>query len=274
MLPPESECQTPLAPASELDSPVFCVVLHDVAGVFRSEIREVVRQLKVLVGQHFTCAVVPQWHGQDDPQALSNVISTCEECAEWMIHGMTHLRETRGGLVSWLTKQADEFGGMKLSQIQERVSMCQRLIQAATGQKPVGLVAPCWSLPVRPQNLKQIDYVMGYRSLIRCDADVHLRPSISLRQQEARATGCHHEIPLATWSYDWGRFGSVASFVNLYSELRFRFHRHVVPCVVIHPADVNRNWLPVAIKKIQKLLEQGYQPVTPRMLLAESGRVL
>lgn len=240
--------------ANNLNSPAFCVVLHDVAGPFRIQLQQIVRRVFDLVGSDFACAVVPAWHGNHDEVALAELISICSECDEWMIHGMTHRRENRGRLVSWLTSGADEFGGLPLTEIQERVTRSQAMIQDLTGILPTGLVAPCWSLQVRAYELMGIDYVMGYNGLVPCCRSKNDRSAATIR--------------LASWSYDWGRFGKVASLVNVFPELRYRSFTDIVPCVVIHPADVARGWLPVAIQRIQKLLDLGYQPVAPASLLS------
>ncbi|MEP3479378.1 MAG: hypothetical protein ABJZ55_09035 [Fuerstiella sp.] len=261
--------------ANNLNSPAFCVVLHDVAGPFRIQIQHIVRQVFGLVGNRFACALVPAWHGHCDDAALAELISICGGCDEWLVHGMTHRRESDGHggqsgtsrgtsrgfspgyggrLVSWLTNGADEFGGLPLIQIQERVTRSQFIIRDLTGRLPTGLVAPCWSLPVRSNELKGIDYVMGYNGLVPCCRSENDQPEATVR--------------IASWSYDWGRFGKVASLVNLFPEVRFRSLTDIVPCVVIHPADVGRGWLPVAIRKIQKLLDLGYRPVVPASLMS------
>lgn len=238
---------------------VFCVVLHDVAGGFQPEMRKIVEQVSDLLDGCFACAVVPSWHGEDDKHGMAEVVSVCGGCEEWMIHGMTHRRVSGGLFVSWLTNGSDEFGGMELAEIQERVLTSQENIRALTGIKSVGLVAPCWSLPVNPDELDGIDYVMGYNCLVPCRANANAGkvPVATVR--------------LATWSYDWGRIPSVASLVNVFPSWRFQLIQDVVPCVVIHPADVARGWLPVAASRIQKLLTLGYRPVTPqKLMLAES----
>lgn len=241
----------------------FCVVLHDVAAVFASELDLIVRQVKDLVDGNFSCAVVPQWHGHIDPAGLAKAVSICGDCSEWMIHGMTHQRQTGGGLVSWLTAAADEFGGLKRAEIQERLLVSQQNIQTVTGSRPVGLVAPCWNLPVNAESLTGIDYVMGYNRLQPCFQDAD---SVSGARREKLAEP-RKVVRLATWSYDWGRLGSVASLVNCYPASRLRWTHDISPCVVIHPADVRRGWLPVAAQRIHKLLSLGYQSVTPCELL-------
>lgn len=242
----------------------FAVVVHDVASVFSDDLQQIVRQIEDLIGHGFACAVVPTWHGQIDERGLTDVISICSGCSEWMIHGMTHQRETGGGLVSWLTHRSDELAGINLAEIQERVSYSQEMILAATGKRPMGLVAPCWSLPVDLQRLTGINYAMGYNRLLTCFNDEDLVSSAASKQVAKQ----HKAVQLATWSYDWGRCTSAASILNLYPQLRFRFKQNISPCVVIHPADVGRGWLPVALQQIQKLLELGYRPVTPSKLLS------
>lgn len=248
--------QTDDAPV--LTPAVFCVVLHDVAGLFQTQVQEIVQQVGDLVDGCFACGMVPFWHGKDDKRQMADLVSVCGECEEWMIHGMTHRRERGGRLVSWLTNGADEFGGLRPVEIQERVAKSQERIRALTGPRPMGMVAPCWRLPVSPHQLQGIDYVMGYNGLVSCCSDAGQVP---LQAAPLAA------VPLASWSYDWGRFGSVASVVNIIPAWRFQFIKNVVPCVVIHPADVGRGWLPVAVHRIQKLLDLGYQPVTPQKLM-------
>lgn len=228
----------------------FSVVIHDVATVFARQIDTIASAVRPLVGDQFACGVVPAWHGQSDSRKLARVIDLCGESGEWLVHGMTHQREHRGGIISWLTHRSDEFSGLEFSEIQSRVNDAAALIQELTGKIPVGLVAPCWRLPVDPKQLNGIDYVMGYHRLLPC-------------------SGEKQQVSLATWSYDWGRFRQMASAVNLIPAVRFAFTTEVVPCVVIHPADVDRGWLPVAIRRIEWLLEREFSPVTPSQLLTK-----
>lgn len=228
----------------------FCVVVHDVAGVFSSQVETIAKAVRPLIGGRFTCGIVPRWHGEFDSQKLTDVIRLCGECDEWLVHGMTHRRIGRGGLVSWLTNHSDEFRGLELSEIQNRVDGAAVLIQKFTEERPIGLVAPCWQLPVDPTLLNGIDYVMGYNNLVPCCADLQ-------------------QVPLATWSYDWGRFRRAASVVNAVPAVRLALLSAVVPCVVIHPADVGRGWLPVAIRRIKWLMEREYLPAVPSQLLTK-----
>lgn len=237
-----------------LGSPLFCVVLHDVAAPFRLQVQQIVTQVFDFIGSRFACGVVPLWHGDRDEDGMAELISICGDCEEWMIHGVTHHRERGGRLVSWLTNGSDEFGGLQLAAIQKRVATSQAMIHDLTGILPTGLVAPCWSLPVSPNELSGIDFVMGYTRLMPCCRSEEQLPADNIR--------------LASWSYDWGRFGKVASLVNMFPELRSRIFTGIVPCVVIHPEDVVRGWLPVAIQKIEKLLNLGYQPVVPSKLMS------
>lgn len=233
----------------------FCVVLHDVAAPFQSEIRKVVDGIRPIIGSRFSAAIVPCWDGREDPSGLQAAIDICGECNEWMLHGLTHQRQRGRGLVSCLTGGLDEFSGLNAVEIQERLHRASRLIQQSTGSVPGGLVAPCWQLPVSASQLSGLQYVMGYHQLECCD-------------------GKSPALPLATWSYDWGRIRRLTSAANLLPRIRSAMKPEVIPCVVIHPADVRRGDLGKAIRQISDFVQRGRTPLVPRQLLdiEKSGR--
>ena len=87
----------------------FLVVVHDVAPVFGVQLRTIVRTLEPLVGNRFSAAVVPRWHGGPSGAADDPYGGLLGCFGERLLHGWTHQRERRNGLISWLTGQADEF---------------------------------------------------------------------------------------------------------------------------------------------------------------------
>ncbi len=51
-------------------------------------------------------------------------------------------------------------------------------------------------------------------------------------------------IPLATWSWDWGVLGPLGRVGQRFGDIYSRLRPAALPCVVVHPADVDRGYLP------------------------------
>jgi hypothetical protein len=78
------------------------------------------------------------------------------------------------------------------------------------------------------------------------------------------ASGKRHA--LATWSWDAGPV-ALAGWLLEWTGSAMA-HGASTPVVVLHPADVNRGFLPRAIRRIRLLLDEGCVPVTFERLTA------
>ncbi len=76
---------------------------------------------------------------------------------------------------------------------------------------------------------------------------------------------------LATSSYDWGWLRPAAWAGHELGFFRRWWNPDAVPCVVIHPADIRRGWLPRILRLMQQLLDEGRLPVVPRSLMPVSN---
>ena len=131
---------------------------------------------------------------------------------------------------------------------ERRVARGVRLLQDLFGVAPLGFVAPTWrrgALTLPALERHGLAYLMGLAALERPG-----RPA----------------VPLATWSWDLGRFAA-AGWLGELTGGTLTLRRRAVPCVVIHPADVARGYLPRALRRIEGLLAQGYHPALPREFL-------
>ncbi|MEZ6061030.1 MAG: hypothetical protein R3C19_11760 [Planctomycetaceae bacterium] len=224
------------------------VVFHDVAPVFEGELARAIAAVRRIVGSRFSCAAVPRWHGERPGQGIARMLEIAGECDEWLVHGLTHRREHSPGLVSRLTNRSDEFGGLTLAEIQQHIDAAKDELETVCGSKVHGLVPPAWQLPVAAVQLQRLSYVMGFRRLESCrDGAIDRR--------------------LATWSYDWGWLKSAAWAGHAMGVAAWKLTSDAIPCVVIHPADVARGWLPFILKQIERLLDSGCRPTTPGALM-------
>ncbi|MEZ6133385.1 MAG: hypothetical protein R3C53_00610 [Pirellulaceae bacterium] len=227
------------------------IVIHDVAEPFLDQIECVLRLIRPLVGTAFACAVVPNWHGREHSQH-ERLVNAIADCREILLHGLTHRRDHPGGVVSALTHRSDEFGGLEIAAIQARIDLAKCRIQERFRRTTTGLVPPAWQLPVRASQLQGVDFVMRFGRLESCAS-----PSLNR--------------PLSTYSYDWGRCGWAAWASGFLARVARYIHWQAVPCVVIHPIDVTRGWLPHINRNIENLLASGFEPITPTQCLAAQG---
>jgi predicted deacetylase len=219
----------------------FLVVVHDVAPLFTSQLWQVVRELRPLLGHRFSAAVVPSWHGGPSGASIGEYQELLNCFGERILHGWTHQSQRPNGLLSFITGQADEFRGLTSSIICERVRSAQTAFIELTGQPAWGLVPPVWQLPIPSTELDCVRFVMRFQSLESCHDPSHI-------------------YRLSTWSWDWGRFGFLAAMGELLGRIQRWKVPHAIPCIAIHPIDVNRGWFKNALGLVQELLDQNYVP--------------
>ena len=77
-------------------------------------------------------------------------------------------------------------------------------------------------------------------------------------------------IPLATWSWDWGVVAPLGRVGEWFGDYHSALAPDALPCVVIHPIDVDRGYLPRCLRVIDRLRRRGRDPVLFSELAAAS----
>ena len=237
-----------LSPRGE--SRTLLVVLHDSTPAFARETRVLVRDLAPLLGRRFSLGVVPnwnrRWHLAGHPDYCRLVRESAEEL---LLHGYFHKRQRGWSPTSWLVEGSDEMNGLDAQETRQFVERGQSVFAEAFGEPARGFVAPAWQPGhVRAESSPTlgIEYVLGF---------------FSLRSLSGR------RIPLATWTWDCGRWGWLGHLGHGIGRLSRTLDRGV-PTLAIHPRDLERGFWPRILRLIQQLLEAGYEPTTPGRLLA------
>ena len=220
----------------------FVVCVHDAAPAFRRELDEIVARLAELVGRTLCLAVVPSWQGR---WPLTRDRGFCDwaqaAAGELLLHGYTHATSQPKRLWSRIVGGANEFAGLPASDAHARVAQGQAIARAVFGEELPGFVAPAW-------HMGALDHARLRGSGVRYTVGI------------ARLTdGEGRRVPLATWSWDAGpirTLGAAGELIGRMAALR----AHAVPCVVLHPADVRRGYLPRALARVRSLLARGRQP--------------
>jgi hypothetical protein len=162
-------------------------------------------------------------------------------CGETLLHGWTHRRDHRPGIVSWATGRADEFGGCSGPDVIERVRRGRLRLEDIVGRTVRGLVPPAWRLPVDIGELRDsgIEYIFDFGRL---------------------RSAFGHNIALATFSWDWGRFSVLSRTGACLGRCLRVWNRRAVPVIAIHPADVRRGHIGFAMDMIRRLKIAGGTP--------------
>ena len=223
----------------------FLVCIHDATPAHARETRVMIRDLAPFLGRRLSCAVVPDWHGEwplaSHPDYCRMVRESSEEL---LLHGFFHRRLHGRGPITWLAEGCDEMNGLNLAATRRSLECGQRIFAEAFGEPARGFLAPGWqSGHVRPGNAG-VDHVLGFFSL---------EPAGRKR------------IPLATWSWDCGRWGWLGLVGHGIGSLRQSPDR--VPVVAIHPRDLDRGFWPAIMRRTRKLIDAGFEPSTPAALL-------
>jgi hypothetical protein len=143
--------------------------------------------------------------------------------------------------------------GLDAEETRRALERGQRVFMDAFEAPARGFIAPAWQrgyVRVGNGNTVGLDHVLGFFSL------------------ESR-TG--RRVPLATWSWDCGRWGWLGHVGHAVGQLRQSLHRGV-PALAVHPADLSRGFWPTILRLTQDLLEHGYEPCTAAQLLEVSDR--
>ncbi|WP_406694356.1 DUF2334 domain-containing protein [Singulisphaera sp. Ch08] len=220
----------------------FAVVVHDVAPAFLPQLARIAKALAPRVGRMLAGAVVPCWHGRpiEGPGGGFGRF-VAEAFGEVLQHGYTH-RQDRPGVLSLFTGRSDELVGLAREEVRRRLGLGRELLQQVLGVTPAGFVPPAWQVGrATADDLGEC----GFRYLATFGA---IQAANGLT------------IPLATWSWDWGVVGPLARVGQRFGDVSWRLRQATLPCVVVHPADVDRGYLPRVLEVIDRLLERGRTP--------------
>jgi predicted deacetylase len=227
------------------------VLVHDVAPQRAASIAVLLDALRPLVGRALAGAVVPRWGGMPLPAGAAVWDRLAQDAfGELLLHGLTHTRLGGCSPVALLTGGANELSGLTPAQAVDRLRQGQADMAARFGATARGFVAPAWQPgPVTPRLLPfcGLVYSVGLRSL--------RVPGLPI-------------LPLAVWSWDCGRVAALGLLGEALGRARQAARGDAVPCVVLHPADVQRGFLPRALRTIERLLGAGRRPVLPGDIVA------
>jgi predicted deacetylase len=222
----------------------FCVMLHDVAPIYDTHVATFTKSLAPMVGNVMSAAVVPCWAGvalaEKDRPFLERVRN---EYANIQLHGYEHFRPGRGGLVSRISDGKDEMNGLDPAETDRRLEAGQEILARWLGQPARGFIAPTYKIGhATPDRLAKfgIHYTVGYRRVV---------------------TSTGRQLPLGTWVWDVSPIRLLCRAGYRLGELQYRFRKRALPCVVLHPLDLERGFLPQIERTVKKLLDAGRKPV-------------
>ncbi len=227
-------------------------MLHDVAPIYASHVATFTQAMAPLVGNAMTAAVVPCWAGEPlaerDRAFLERVR---EEYANIVLHGYEHFRPAGGGMVSAIADGKDEMNGLDSAETDRRLTAGQEILTRWLGQPARGFIAPTYNIGLAtPERLARfgIEYTVGYGKVV---------------------TSTGQQLPLSSWVWDVSPIRLLCRLGYRLGEVQYRFRRRALPCVVLHPLDLERGFLPQIVKTVQKLVRAGRKPV---LLEPHAGR--
>ena len=227
----------------------FYVVVHDVAPRFATELRQILSALHPLVGTHLAAAVVPHWHGDDAPTDRDFWNMVHGSFDEFLLHGYRHRNEKTATWLSHLTHRADEFARLSDAECEQRIAAGATWAADLFGERLTGFLPPAWQRGRMTSELLArhgLRIAVGQHALTICDGK---------------------RFPLATWSWDCGRIGWLGHVTEWYGSASKWWRPQALPVIAIHPADVQRGFLPRAIAICRRLLAEGRRPVVASDLL-------
>jgi peptidoglycan/xylan/chitin deacetylase (PgdA/CDA1 family) len=231
--------------------PPFLVCIHDATPAYARETRLMLQDLAPLLGRRLSFGVVPDWYGEWPLAAHPDYCRLVQEsCDELLLHGYFHQRQHGRGLTSLLTRNGDEMNGLDPEETRRTIERGQRVFSDVFGEPARGFLAPAWQRGHvgRPEGRHYdagLDYVLGFFSV-------------------QSSAGRH--VPLATWSWDCGRWGWLGHLGHGIGWLSHSVDRGV-PTLAIHPRDLERGFWPAIVRLTRELIDAGYEPATVAGLL-------
>ena len=227
----------------------FLVCIHDATPAYAGETRVMLRDLAPLLGRRLAFGVVPNWHGEWPLAAHADYCRLVQESSEeLLLHGYRHQRQHGWGPASWLAEGCDEMNGLDPDETRRTLERGQQVFADVFAEPARGFLAPAWQLGhVRlcNEHTPGVEYVLGFFSL---------------------ESAAGRRVPLATWTWDCGRWGWFGHFGDGIGWLSQSLDLGV-PTVAIHPRDLERGFWPKILRLTRQLLENGYEPITPARLL-------
>jgi len=223
----------------------FIISIHDVCPKTSSLILRILDNLNPLVSSTLSIGVVPlpyhkPWKNEDD----SFVHELKGRTREILLHGYTHKRKPNKNPFSFLIENSDEFSGLSTHETDHLLGQGQQVIKKRFGQAAKGFVPPGW----QPGNItSHILLKHGFNFIITLSR---------------MGTAIGHQVPLAHWSWDCGRMPFSGYLGEAMGSVFWACHRNAIPCIVLHPKDIERGFLTRSLGTIRRFLEKGYQPVT------------
>lgn len=229
--------------------PPFLVCIHDATPAYARETRAMLQDLAPLVGRRLALGVVPDWYGRWPLAAHPDYCRLVEEASEeLLLHGYFHRRQRGWGPATFIAEGCDEMNGLDLEGTRRILERGQRVFTDVFGAPARGFLAPAWQPGhVRRDNgsTPGLEHVLGFFLLQSCAG---------------------RSVPLATWSWDCGRWGWLGHLGHGIGWMLHSLNRGV-PTLAIHPRDLERGFWPTILRLIQELLDAGYEPSTPGHLL-------
>lgn len=207
-----------------------------------------IRDLAPRIGRRFAFGVVPNWHGEWPLTAHADYCRMINDASEELVlHGYCHRRQRGFGPTTFLAEGCDEMNGLDRGETQQTINRGQRVFSEVFGQPAHGFLAPGWQLG----HVRGIQDRLGLR---------HVVGFFSLASSDGRS------IPLATWTWDCGRWGWLGHVGQGIGSMLHALDGRV-PALAIHPRDLERGFWPRILELIDRLLESGYEPRTAASLL-------
>ena len=223
----------------------FLVCIHDATPAYARETRAMLRDLAPLLGRRLSFGVVPDWHGQWPLAAHPDYCRLVRESSDGASPARL-LPSTSARLgtdhVDRRAQRRDERPGCRRNSTHRRA----RTACLHRGLRRAGAGFPRAGLAARARALRQRE-CPGAGS----------RPGLFLARVIARAEQC----PLATWTWDCGRWGWLGHIGHGIGWLSQSLDRGV-PILAIHPRDLERGFWPKILRLTEELLDAGYEPST------------
>jgi predicted deacetylase len=222
----------------------FIICIHDVCPQASTPVLKFLDSLNGLVGTSLSIAVIPlpyneRWRNEDKV-FVDELQGRTEEV---LLHGLTHKRVANKSPLSFLIENADELTGLSTTELDSMLGQGQDIVSELFGSRAKGFVPPGWqagSMTGQLLDKHGLDFIVTLCDMTDVKGD---------------------KVGLASWSWDCGRIPLSGYLGEAIGSVLY-WRGDVVPCVVLHPKDIERGFMSRSLRRIQSFLEKGYRPIS------------
>ncbi|MDD9952946.1 MAG: DUF2334 domain-containing protein [Candidatus Woesearchaeota archaeon] len=225
------------------------LTVHDVTPKFMEECRQIFEELAKRNIKAFNILVTPNWHGKAPIERNTEFINLVKkQPGTIVLHGYEHKPRKKNAFYEALDlNKGPEFSGIEAAAIDRKLKLGLASLKKAFNIEPRGFVPPYWVYSKRHKKLleKYFKYYADKRGIDYFEK----------------------KFPAVPIIYSGGKYFS--TLLAYTSHLRTTFKKEGIIRFALHPDDITYGTFARALKDLDFLLKNGWQPSVYEELIGD-----